>query len=144
MRHPGVDRPASVSVSLFLLLHVFSLTLSFPHSIFYLFFLFLLHCQCPYHNISSSAAPSLPSTTFSHRASAVLSRCRCGSTSCVGSVATCGRSFLPTQPRRCSARCCQRLYSCWCRHTPGPVLRTGDTCKSGTPLCTILASIIFT
>lgn len=145
MRHPGVDRPASVSVSLFLLLHVFSLTLSSPHSIFFIFFFpFLLHCQCPYHNISSSATLSLPSTTFSHRASAVLSRCRCGSTSCVGSVATCGRSFLQTRPRRCSARCCQRLYSCWCRDTPGPVLRTGDTCKSGTLLCTILASIIFT
>lgn len=34
LRHPGVDRPASVSVSPFLLLHVFPLTLSFSPSIF--------------------------------------------------------------------------------------------------------------
>lgn len=125
----------------------------FPSHNFYLsvffFLLFLLNCQYPYHNMSSSATPSLLSNTFYHRVSAVLSQCRCGSTSCVGSVATCGRSFRQTWPRRCSARCYQRLYSCWCRDTPGPVLHTIDTCKSGTRSCAILASyfhyfIIFT
>lgn len=135
LRHPGVDRPASVSVSPFLLLHVFPLTLSLPLFLSPCLCFFFLHCQCPYHNISSSVTlppPFLPSTTFFHRASAVPFQCRCGSTSCVGSGATCGQSFRRGWPRGCSARCCQRLCSCWCKDMPGPVLRTRDTCKSGT------------
>ncbi len=121
-----------------------SLALSIFISFSVWFSLFLLHCQYPYHNISSSATPppSLPSTTFFHRVSAVPSHCRCGSTSCVGSVATCGRSFRQSWPRRCSARCCQKLYSCWCKDMPGPVLHTRDTCKSGTLSCTMPASYI--
>lgn len=150
------DLPLSLSLAFFSFM--FSLTLSFSPSIFIpftsWFSLFLLHCQYPYHNISSSSAtplsllpfppPLLTSTTFFHRASAVPSRCRCGSTSCVDSVATCGRSFRQRWPRTSSARCCQRLYSCWCKDMPGPVLRTRDTCKSGTLSCAIPTSVIFT
>lgn len=133
----------SLSLSLFFSPLCFLSYSIFPSRTLLSAFLFLLYCQYPYHNMPSSATHSLPSPTFCHRVSAVLFRCRCGSTSCVGSAATCGRSFRRTWPRRCSARCCQRLYSCWCRDTPGPVLHTIDTCKSGTGSCTILASIMF-
>lgn len=135
LRHPGVDRPAAVSVSSF-----FSFMFTVPlflHSIFILsaspFSSVLLYWQCPYHNISSSTT-SLPSSTLLYRVNAAHSQCRCGSTSCVGFGATCGPSFRQTWPRRCSARCCPRRYSCWCRDTPVSVPPTEDTCKSGTAI----------
>lgn len=79
-----------------------------------------------------------------HRVSAVPSRCRCGSTSCVVFVVTYGRSFRQSSPRRCSDRCCQKHYSCWCKDMPGLVLHTRDTCKLGTLSCTTLISKIIT
>lgn len=130
-----------LSLSLFPLFHVFSLSLalSFSPSIFTSFSVFASLSISISQHIFICKPPPLPSTAFFHRASAVPSRCRCGSTSCVGSVATCGRSFHQTWPRRCSARCCQRHYSCWCEDMHGPVLRTKDTCKSGTLSCTAVA-----
>lgn len=121
-----------------------------PHSLFLplYFYLLLRLVFSVFASLSISISQYIfictPLPPTLHRVSAAPSRCRCGSTSCVGSVATCGRSFRQTWPRRCLARCCQRLYNCWCRDMPGPVLHTRDTCKSGTLSCSILASITFT
>lgn len=140
----GMTTVDSLCLCLFFLPH-FSLSCSFFPSLYFCCFtfcfsfpLFFLWGHFPYHKMYSSATAyfsSIPSFTLFSRVNAVLSQCRCGFTSCVGSVATCGQPFLQIWPRRCSVRCCQRLCSCWCRDIARLVLHIKDTYNSGTLLC---------
>ena len=137
LRHPGVDRPVFVSLSL-------SSPLGFPS---YPFFLSCCICLLWVFSFTFSihiitwcliATPSPPSTTLLHRVSGVPSHCRCGSISCVGFVVTCGQSFRQTWLRMCLDRFCQRLYRSWCKDMPEFMPHIKDTCKSGILSCVVL------